>query len=116
MSLTHIPTGIRIQAQPTRSREENRKIARKILAERLDLLRAHETARLAPHNEREEEAEGLSRKEKEKGMAKVWSREEIRWEKERRRKLNKAKKNKKKRKVGMDDPARNTGDTEEEER
>lgn len=76
------------------------------MAERLDLLRAHEAARLAPHSEREEEGQeekGLSRKEQEKGMAKVWSREEIRWEKERRRKLNKAKKTKKKRKADADD-------------
>lgn len=98
VSLTHLPTGIRVQAQPTRSREENRKIARKILAERLDLLRAHEAARLAPLPDAD--GGGLSRKEEEKGLAKVWSREEIRWEKERRRKLNKAKKSKKKRKAG----------------
>ncbi|WVQ99523.1 hypothetical protein IAU59_006659 [Kwoniella sp. CBS 9459] len=39
VSLTHIPTGIRVQAQPTRSREENRKAARRILAERLEVLR-----------------------------------------------------------------------------
>jgi hypothetical protein len=37
-----------------------------------------------------------SRKEKEKILAGQWSRDEIRWEKERRRKLNKAKKAKKK--------------------
>jgi protein subunit release factor B len=108
VSLTHIPTGIRIQSQPTRSREENRKIARKILAEKLDLLRAHETARLrepepdsAANNEGHVENGGglkKSRKENETEMAGVWSRDEIRWEKERRRKVNKAKKTKKKRK------------------
>lgn len=109
VSLTHIPTGIRIQSQPTRSREENRKIARKILAEKLDLLRAHETARLRepksdtvanPPEGHIENGGGVrkSRKEKEKEMAGVWSRDEIRWEKERRRKVNKAKKTKKKRK------------------
>lgn len=43
-----------------------------------------------------EEGKVMSRKEQEREMAGVWSREEIRWEKERRRKLNKAKKSKKK--------------------
>jgi hypothetical protein len=40
VSLKHIPTGIRIQAQPSRSRETNRIAARRILRERLDQLRA----------------------------------------------------------------------------
>lgn len=149
VSLTHIPTGIRIQSQPTRSREENRKIARKILAEKLDLLRAHEAARARnPESEAavsDEHASGagvktageaqrgsgrmaeggsggkesghgsgkaakMTRKEKEKDMAGVWSRDEIRWEKERRRKANQAKKTKKKRKElinGKGDPSTN---------
>lgn len=99
VSLTHIPTGIRIQSQPTRSREENRKIARRILMERLDLLRSHAAAAVAasaPVDRDKEEKTGGSRKEKEKELAGVWSREEIRWEKERRRKANRAKKSKKK--------------------
>jgi protein subunit release factor B len=94
VSLIHIPTGIRIQSQPTRSREENRKIARKILGERLDLIRARATATAGPD---EEKGVGeKSRKEREKVLAGQWSRDEIRWEKERRRKSNKAKKAKKK--------------------
>lgn len=122
VSLVHIPTGIRIQSQPTRSREENRKIARKILAEKLDLLRAHEAARarsapdhMEPIGTVTDEVDDVgngtgtgverkkSRKEVEKEVAGVWSRDEIRWEKERRRKLNQAKKTKtkKKRKASM---------------
>ena len=98
VSLIHIPTGIRIQSQPTRSREENRKISRKILGERLDLIRARATA-TATISVSEEEGAGAevkTRKEKEKVLAGQWSRDEIRWEKERRRKSNKAKKAKKK--------------------
>jgi len=38
VNLIHRPTGIRVVAQPTRSREENRKIARKILLDKLDQL------------------------------------------------------------------------------
>jgi hypothetical protein len=74
------------------------------LGERLDLLRA----RAAAEGEAgdvgvEDDTENhtaqevpKSRKEKEKILAGQWSRDEIRWEKERRRKLNKAKKAKKK--------------------
>ncbi|KZT60480.1 hypothetical protein CALCODRAFT_120284 [Calocera cornea HHB12733] len=38
VSLIHRPTGIRVLAQPTRSREQNRQAARKILVEKLDQL------------------------------------------------------------------------------
>jgi len=111
VSLIHIPTGIRIQSQPTRSREENRKIARKILGEGLDLLRARagsETdmtgaesvtggANSGPVNSGTAPGiVGQSRKDKERVLSKQFSRDEIRWEKERRRKSNKAKKAKKK--------------------
>jgi hypothetical protein len=114
VSLIHIPTGIRIQSQPTRSREENRKIARKILGERLDLIRARagedwvqdpigsgtgDGTGIGTGTGRTEGAvavNGQSRKDKERVLAKQFSRDEIRWEKERRRKSNKAKKAKKK--------------------
>jgi hypothetical protein len=114
VSLIHIPTGIRIQSQPTRSREENRKIARKILGERLDLIRARagedrvedkiesgtgDGTGIGTGTGRTEGAvavSGQSRKDKERVLAKQFSRDEIRWEKERRRKSNKAKKAKKK--------------------
>ena len=110
VSLIHIPTGIRIQSQPTRSREENRKIARKILGERLDLMRARagQDAIASGVDGRAgdgdgdgseggtETGSGGSRKDRERVLAKQFSRDEIRWEKERRRKSNKAKKAKKK--------------------
>jgi phosphate-selective porin len=80
------------------------------MEERLDLIRARATAtatatagpRLAEKIvSTGHEAEGgmpkvQTRKEKEKELAGQWSRDEIRWEKERRRKSNKAKKAKKK--------------------
>jgi protein subunit release factor B len=106
VSLIHIPTGIRIQSQPTRSREENRKIARKILGERLDLIRARSGQDTIGSETNAGDGDdigggaktgkGGSRKDKERVLAKQFSRDEIRWEKERRRKSNKAKKAKKK--------------------
>ncbi|KAL0255378.1 hypothetical protein I308_100182 [Cryptococcus tetragattii IND107] len=113
VSLTHIPTGIRVQAQPTRSREENRKVARRILAERLEVLRA--TGHLPGMSglegiegvsvdmggeEGEEGGEKLSKKERRKleetRLSETYTKAEIRAEKERRRKANRAKKAKKK--------------------
>lgn len=113
VSLTHIPTGIRVQAQPTRSREENRKVARRILAERLEVLRA--TGQLPGMSglegiegvsvdmgggEGEEGGEKLSKKERRKleetRLSETYTKAEIRAEKERRRKANRAKKAKKK--------------------
>jgi hypothetical protein len=77
------------------------------LEERLDLLRARAAAEgeagdvgVQSGNNGTENPTAQevpkSRKEKEKILAGQWSRDEIRWEKERRRKLNKAKKAKKK--------------------
>jgi len=111
VSLIHIPTGIRVQSQPTRSRAQNRIIARQILKERLDLMRvrgelpdgvamkgaAPKGAAATESAEGETEAEApepapLSRKERLAAEARMWSKQELRWEKERRRKANRAKK------------------------
>ncbi|RXK39329.1 hypothetical protein M231_03408 [Tremella mesenterica] len=103
VSLIHLPTGIRVQAQPTRSREENRKAARRILAEKLELLsaqKAFEEASSDNINIDGESSRDLSRKDKERQLAGVWSKQEIKWEKERRRKANRAKKSKKKKESG----------------
>jgi hypothetical protein len=112
VSLIHLPSGIRVQAQPTRSREANRKAARRILAEKLDYLK------VAAHRAPDESETQLSkseekatvptmagsclnskeaRKEEEVLLAESWTRAEIQWEKERRRKANRAKKVKRKR-------------------
>ncbi|WWC61963.1 uncharacterized protein I303_104549 [Kwoniella dejecticola CBS 10117] len=109
VSLIHLPTGIRVQSQPTRSREENRKIARKILAERLEVLRT--TGQLPgyiipgtpidPAAGEEEipsvrgnksKSKSANQKEEEKALSGKYTKQEIKNEKERRRKLNKAKK------------------------
>ncbi|WOO80340.1 putative peptide chain release factor C12orf65, mitochondrial [Vanrija pseudolonga] len=96
--LTHLPTGLRVQAQPTRSREENRAVARKILKERLDLMRRRgeldgvHTASAAGGGKGEAVKEDASRKERLAAEARASSKAELRWEKERRRKLNRAKK------------------------
>lgn len=36
MALLHVPTGVRVKSQETRSREKNRQIARRVLAEKVD--------------------------------------------------------------------------------
>ncbi|KAK4224852.1 RF-1 domain-containing protein [Podospora fimiseda] len=47
VQLKHIPTGIVVKSQETRSRSQNRKIARKILAQKLDELYNGEQSRTA---------------------------------------------------------------------
>jgi len=47
VQLIHIPTGIVIKCQATRSREQNRKTARELLAARLDELRNGDQSRTA---------------------------------------------------------------------
>lgn len=47
MQLKHIPTGIVVKSQATRSREQNRKIARELLAAKLDILANGEQSRTA---------------------------------------------------------------------
>ncbi|EEB05302.1 peptide release factor [Schizosaccharomyces japonicus yFS275] len=50
--LRHKPSGLIVRCQETRSREQNRKIARKRLAEKLDLLANGEKSRLAQDRQR----------------------------------------------------------------
>ncbi|KAI7350389.1 hypothetical protein KC320_g5508 [Hortaea werneckii] len=47
VQLRHLPTGIVVKSQETRSREQNRKFARNILAERLDSLEKGDRSRSA---------------------------------------------------------------------
>jgi len=47
VQLRHIPTGIVVKSQATRSREQNRKIARRILAEKLEQLEKGSESRAA---------------------------------------------------------------------
>jgi len=47
VQLKHLPTGIVLKVQATRSRSQNRKIARQMLAERLELLQKGEGSRVA---------------------------------------------------------------------
>lgn len=104
VSLLHIPTGIRIQSQPTRSRAQNRVIARQILKERLDLMRARgELVGIEPAPTEAPDPSTMNRKERLAAEARSWSKQELRWEKERRRKLNRKKKVNKRKNKG-DDP------------
>lgn len=47
MQLQHIPTGIVVKSQATRSRDQNRKHARELLAQRIDDLRNGDQSRSA---------------------------------------------------------------------
>ena len=47
MQLTHIPTGIVVKSQATRSRSQNRKHARELLAAKLDDMRNGDQSRNA---------------------------------------------------------------------
>lgn len=47
MQLRHIPTGVVVKSQATRSRDQNRKHAREILAQRLDELQNGDHSRTA---------------------------------------------------------------------
>jgi protein subunit release factor B len=47
VQLKHIPTGIVVKSQATRSREQNRKIARELLAAKLDILANGDKSRTA---------------------------------------------------------------------
>ncbi|WVW84115.1 hypothetical protein I302_106144 [Kwoniella bestiolae CBS 10118] len=101
VSLTHIPTGIRIQSQPTRSREENRKVARRILGERLEVLRT--TGQLPgydipgivvdiPQDDGVPRSKKETKKLEEKVLSGAYTKKEVKEEKLRIRKANKKKK------------------------
>jgi peptide chain release factor len=47
VQLKHIPTGIVVKSQETRSRQQNRKLARLLLAEKLDILEKGDQSRTA---------------------------------------------------------------------
>lgn len=52
VQLKHVPTGIVVKSQETRSRQQNRKLARQILAEKLDFLEKGDESRSAIKTER----------------------------------------------------------------
>ena len=47
VQLTHLPTGIVVKSQATRSRSQNHKIAKQILAEKIELLHKGDESRAA---------------------------------------------------------------------
>lgn len=62
MQLTHLPTGIVVKSQATRSRSQNYKIAREILAEKIEHLEKGIESRFSKKIERK----GLKKRSKEK--------------------------------------------------
>ncbi|KAK3072260.1 hypothetical protein LTR53_007159 [Teratosphaeriaceae sp. CCFEE 6253] len=67
VQLKHLPTGIVVKCQETRSRQMNRKFARNILAEKLDVLEKGDGSRSAIKAERERKKKAsVSKKAKRK--------------------------------------------------
>ncbi|KAG9949111.1 hypothetical protein KCU85_g4570, partial [Aureobasidium melanogenum] len=62
VQLKHLPTGLVIKCQETRSRTQNRKIARRILAERVELLLIGDQSRAALKAEREKKKKASKNK------------------------------------------------------
>jgi len=62
VQLTHIPTGIVVKSQATRSRSQNHNIARRILAEKIELLEKGEDSRAAKKIERARKKKASSMK------------------------------------------------------
>ncbi|KAI5245857.1 hypothetical protein E4T43_02954 [Aureobasidium subglaciale] len=62
VQLKHLPTGIVIKCQETRSRSQNRKIARRILAERIEVLVMGDDSRAALKAEREKKKKASKNK------------------------------------------------------
>jgi len=110
VSLVHVPTGIRIQSQPTRSREQNRVAARHILSERLDELRGRGLyspeggEQVGPERGVKVEKDDVSEKQLKReskrqhavALADAYTKTELRAAKERARKANRTKKHKQK--------------------
>ncbi|SPO00614.1 uncharacterized protein DNG_03363 [Cephalotrichum gorgonifer] len=86
--LKHIPTGIVVKSQATRSRSENRKIARNILAGRLDeLYNGSESRAAVIADVKQRKRASAAKKSRRKDWAKTWKRKGE-WKEE---KKNKAK-------------------------
>ena len=67
VQLKHIPTGLVVKSQATRSREQNRKIARDLLASKLDDLRNGDQSRSAIVGDiRKKKADNAARKRRRK--------------------------------------------------
>ncbi|ODQ79322.1 hypothetical protein BABINDRAFT_161732 [Babjeviella inositovora NRRL Y-12698] len=62
VQLTHLPTGLVVTNQATRSRDQNRKIARMILAQKLQDMESPETSRTAVLIERKQKIKASKQK------------------------------------------------------
>jgi protein subunit release factor B len=51
VQITHLPTGIVVKSQATRSRSQNHKIAKQILAEKIEFLQKGDESRVAKKTE-----------------------------------------------------------------
>ncbi|KEF61723.1 uncharacterized protein A1O9_03293 [Exophiala aquamarina CBS 119918] len=62
--LTHLPTGIVVKSQATRSRSQNYTIARRILAEKVEVLEKGDESRVMKRQERDRRKKASSTKKK----------------------------------------------------
>jgi len=71
VQLKHLPTGIVVKSQETRSRQQNRKLARNILAEKLDHLEKGDQSRTAIKTERARAKKASASKKKNRKYRKL---------------------------------------------
>ncbi|PWW73840.1 class I peptide chain release factor, partial [Tuber magnatum] len=70
VQLKHLPTGIVVKSQATRSRSQNRKIARRILAEKLEFMERGAESRLGALAERDRKRKASKTKKAKRKYAK----------------------------------------------
>ncbi|KAG0135953.1 hypothetical protein HOY82DRAFT_551173 [Tuber indicum] len=71
VQLKHLPTGIVVKSQATRSRSQNRKIARKILAEKLEFMERGAESRVGALAERDRRRKASKTKKAKRKYAKL---------------------------------------------
>ncbi|RPA89379.1 hypothetical protein L873DRAFT_1831997 [Choiromyces venosus 120613-1] len=71
VQLKHLPTGIVVKSQATRSRSQNRKIARKILAEKLEFMEHGAESRVGALAERDRKKKASKTKKAKRKYAKL---------------------------------------------
>ncbi|TGZ84152.1 hypothetical protein EX30DRAFT_338711 [Ascodesmis nigricans] len=77
VQLKHLPTGIVVKSQATRSRTQNRKIARRLLAERLELMEKGGESRKAKVAEKKKKKKNSADKKKRRKYRKLQEEKDV---------------------------------------